>query len=70
MVSYICSLGTRCLNMLGFQQFMGESNMTSDLVDEGRELIRRGDHISHVMLTHILTEFLLQRDILVAIQIV
>ncbi|XP_062398927.1 G-protein coupled receptor-associated protein LMBRD2a [Sardina pilchardus] len=35
------SLGTRCLNMLGFQQFMGESNMTTDLVDEGRELIRR-----------------------------
>ncbi|XP_041957635.1 G-protein coupled receptor-associated protein LMBRD2a [Alosa sapidissima] len=35
------SLGTRCLNMLGFQQFMGESNMTTDLVDEGRELIKR-----------------------------
>ncbi|KAL2091756.1 hypothetical protein ACEWY4_011554 [Coilia grayii] len=35
------SLGTRCLNMLGFQQFMGESHMTTDLVDEGRELIRR-----------------------------
>ncbi|XP_030647316.1 G-protein coupled receptor-associated protein LMBRD2a [Chanos chanos] len=35
------SLGTRCLNLLGFQQFMGESDMTSDLVDEGRELIRR-----------------------------
>ncbi|XP_012684125.1 G-protein coupled receptor-associated protein LMBRD2a [Clupea harengus] len=35
------SLGTRCLNMLGFQQFMGENNMTTDLVDEGRELIRR-----------------------------
>ncbi|XP_066510599.1 G-protein coupled receptor-associated protein LMBRD2B-like [Hoplias malabaricus] len=35
------SLGTRCLNLLGFQQFMGESDMTSDLVDEGKELIRR-----------------------------
>ncbi|XP_028851846.1 G-protein coupled receptor-associated protein LMBRD2a isoform X2 [Denticeps clupeoides] len=35
------SLGTRCLNILGFQQFIGENHMTSDLVDEGRELIRR-----------------------------
>uniref|UniRef100_A0A3B3Q7G6 LMBR1 domain containing 2a n=1 Tax=Paramormyrops kingsleyae TaxID=1676925 RepID=A0A3B3Q7G6_9TELE len=35
------SLGTRCLNLLGFQQFMGESDMTSDLIDEGKELIRR-----------------------------
>lgn len=35
------SLGTRCLNMLGFHQFMGESDMTTDLVDEGKELIRR-----------------------------
>ncbi|XP_035382396.1 G-protein coupled receptor-associated protein LMBRD2a isoform X1 [Electrophorus electricus] len=35
------SLGTRCLNLLGFQQFMGESDLTSDLVDEGKELIRR-----------------------------
>lgn len=35
------SLGTRCLNLLGFQQFMGENDLTSDLVDEGRELIRR-----------------------------
>ncbi|MBN3301102.1 LMD2B protein, partial [Amia calva] len=35
------SLGTRCLNLLGFQQFMGENDMTSDLIDEGKELIRR-----------------------------
>ncbi|KAM9446058.1 G-protein coupled receptor-associated protein LMBRD2a isoform 1-T1 [Clarias gariepinus] len=35
------SLGTRCLNLLGFQQFMGDSDLTSDLVDEGKELIRR-----------------------------
>ena len=34
------SLGTRCLNLLGFQQFMGDNDMTSDLVDEGKELIR------------------------------
>uniref|UniRef100_A0A3Q3WJ16 LMBR1 domain containing 2 n=1 Tax=Mola mola TaxID=94237 RepID=A0A3Q3WJ16_MOLML len=36
------SLGTRCLNLLGFQQFVGDSEMTSDLIDEGKELIRRG----------------------------
>ncbi|KAM4808748.1 G-protein coupled receptor-associated protein LMBRD2 isoform 2-T2 [Rhinophrynus dorsalis] len=35
------SLGTRCLNLLGFQQFMGDNDMTSDLTDEGKELIRR-----------------------------
>ncbi|KAM6156992.1 G-protein coupled receptor-associated protein LMBRD2 isoform 2-T2 [Erethizon dorsatum] len=35
------SLGTRCLNLLGFQQFMGDNDMTSDLVDEGKELIKR-----------------------------
>lgn len=40
--STLISLGTRCLNLLGFQQFMGDNDMTSDLVDEGKELIRRG----------------------------
>lgn len=35
------SLGTRCLNLLGFQQFMGDNDMTSDLIDEGKELIKR-----------------------------
>ena len=35
------SLGTHCLNLVGFQQFMGDNDMTSDLVDEGKELIRR-----------------------------
>ncbi|KAJ8285294.1 hypothetical protein GJAV_G00025200 [Gymnothorax javanicus] len=35
------SLGTRCLNLLGFPQFVGDSEMTSDLIDEGKELIRR-----------------------------
>ncbi|KAK2117740.1 LMBR1 domain-containing protein 2 [Saguinus oedipus] len=34
-------LGTRCLNLLGFQQFMGDDDMTSDLVNEGKELIRK-----------------------------
>lgn len=30
------------MNLLGFQQFMGDNEMTSDLIDEGKELIRRG----------------------------
>ncbi|XP_041756132.1 G-protein coupled receptor-associated protein LMBRD2B [Coregonus clupeaformis] len=36
------SLGTRCLNLLGFPQYMSQSDdLTSDLVEEGRELIKR-----------------------------
>ncbi|XP_064604856.1 G-protein coupled receptor-associated protein LMBRD2-like [Liolophura sinensis] len=35
------SLGSRILHFLGFQQFIGEDDMTQELVDEGRELIKR-----------------------------
>nr|CAG4645417.1 EOG090X03B7 [Lynceus sp. MCZ IZ 141354] len=35
------SLGSRFLSIIGFQQFVGEDEITSDLVDEGRELIKR-----------------------------
>ncbi|XP_076587142.1 G-protein coupled receptor-associated protein LMBRD2a isoform X2 [Chaetodon auriga] len=35
------SLGSRCLNLLGFQQYITDDELTSDLVDEGRKLIRR-----------------------------
>lgn len=35
------SLGSRCLNLLGVHQFITDDDLTSDLVDEGRELIRR-----------------------------
>ncbi|TMS03145.1 LMBR1 domain-containing protein 2 [Larimichthys crocea] len=35
------SLGSRCLNLLGFHQYITDNDMTSDLVDEGKELIRR-----------------------------
>ncbi|XP_071488144.1 G-protein coupled receptor-associated protein LMBRD2-like [Diadema antillarum] len=34
-------LGSRCLSCLGFQQFVGDDDMTNDLVDEGRELMKR-----------------------------
>lgn len=34
-------LGSRCLNLLGFHQYVTDDDLISDLVDEGRELIRR-----------------------------
>ena len=48
------SLGTRCLNLLGFQQFLGDSEMTSDLIDEGKELIRRGERVDNIHSNRIL----------------
>lgn len=40
-------LGGRVLHWFGFQQFIGDDDMTQELVDEGRELIKRGmaDHV-------------------------
>ncbi|KAM3611683.1 uncharacterized protein V6R79_022535 [Siganus canaliculatus] len=35
------SLGSRCLNLLGFHQYITDDDLTSDLVGEGEELIRR-----------------------------
>lgn len=35
-------LGSRFLNFVGFQQFIGEDEMAVDLVNEGRELMQRG----------------------------
>ncbi|KAG1656278.1 LMBR1 domain-containing protein 2 [Nymphon striatum] len=35
------SLGNRLLHMIGFQQFIGDDDMTIDLINEGRELINR-----------------------------
>ena len=37
------NLCSRCLHFLGSQQYIGEDDMTQELVDEGRELIRRGE---------------------------
>ncbi|CAL8346168.1 unnamed protein product [Lota lota] len=34
-------LGSRCLNLLGIQQYIRDDDLTSDLVDEGMELLRR-----------------------------
>ncbi|XP_078141385.1 G-protein coupled receptor-associated protein LMBRD2a [Centroberyx gerrardi] len=35
------NLGSRCLNLLGFHQYITNDDLTSDLVDEGREFISR-----------------------------
>ncbi|XP_045473683.1 LMBR1 domain-containing protein 2 homolog [Harmonia axyridis] len=35
------SLGSRLLSFLGFHQFVGDDEMTTDLVDEGREIVKR-----------------------------
>ncbi|XP_050342578.1 LMBR1 domain-containing protein 2 homolog isoform X2 [Nymphalis io] len=35
------SLGSRLLSLCGFQQFVGDDELTSDLVDEGREIVKR-----------------------------
>lgn len=36
------SLGSRLLSLIGFQQFLGDDDLTTELVDEGRELVNRG----------------------------
>ncbi|XP_008302158.1 LMBR1 domain-containing protein 2-B-like [Stegastes partitus] len=35
------NLGSRCLNLLGLYQYIANDELASDLVDEGKELIRR-----------------------------
>lgn len=35
----VCS---RVLHFIGIDQFIGDDEMTSDLIDEGRELVKRG----------------------------
>ena len=35
-------VGTRILHCLGFQQFIGDDDMTQEMIDEGVELIKRG----------------------------
>ncbi|XP_072289588.1 G-protein coupled receptor-associated protein LMBRD2B-like [Eucyclogobius newberryi] len=35
------NLGSRCLNLLGFHQYITDDEITSDLIDEGKDLIRR-----------------------------
>ena len=35
-------LGSRVLHFLGFEQFIGDDDMTQELTDEGKELVKRG----------------------------
>jgi len=44
------SVGSRLLSLLGFQQFVGYDEVTADLVEEGRELIKRGIFITSLCL--------------------
>lgn len=34
-------LGSRCLSFLGFQQFVGDDDMTEDMIQEGHQLMKR-----------------------------
>lgn len=36
------SIGSRLLSLVGFQQFLDDDELTTDLVEEGKELISRG----------------------------
>lgn len=36
------NLGSRLLSALGFQQFMCDDDLTTDLIEEGKTLINRG----------------------------
>ncbi|KAG6456417.1 LMBR1 domain-containing protein 2 homolog isoform X2 [Manduca sexta] len=40
-VATYLSLGSRLLSLCGFQQFVGDDELTTDLVDEGREIVKR-----------------------------
>ena len=39
------SLGSRCLHCIGFQQFIGDDDMAQELVDEGRQMVKRGTFV-------------------------
>ena len=44
------SLGSRLLHFLGINQFIGDDDLTQELVDEGREIVKRGNyHHDHKM---------------------
>ena len=43
------SLGSRCLNILGFQAFVVEDDVSVDYIAEGKDLVRRGRILSPVI---------------------
>lgn len=56
------SLGSRILHFLGVQQFIGDDDMTQELVDEGRQIVQRGSWLINknslriVMVMHIFND--------------
>ncbi len=36
------NLGGRILNYFGFEQFIGDADVTQDLIEDGKNLVRRG----------------------------
>jgi len=36
------NVGQRVLHLVGFQQFIGDDDMTQELIDEGAQLVSRG----------------------------
>lgn len=49
--AWVSRLGSRCLNLLGCPQFISDDDLTSDLVEEGRELIKRGSVLSPLLVS-------------------
>ena len=47
------SLGTRCLNCLGFQTFIIEDDLSAEYVSEGKDIARRGT--KHILLIYTCT---------------
>jgi hypothetical protein len=37
------NLGGRILHFLGFEQFIGDNELTQDLVEDGKNLVKRGN---------------------------
>ncbi len=48
-------LGSRVLTFLGFQQFIGDDDMTQELIDEGKELVKRGQSHNKRLSFHAVT---------------
>ena len=38
----LLKLGSRFLHCIGFEQFIGDDDFTQELVDDGRNLVQRG----------------------------
>lgn len=50
-ISTYFSVGSRLLSMCGFQQFVGDVELTTELVDEGKEIVKRGNYFCYFTLS-------------------